>query len=92
MLVRIQPYALTFIKSRDIVDNNSEVLGRILNVIGDPVDEMGPVPAKKRYPIHRAAPTFRDQSVAVNPLFVGIKVINENRAHDSVYHSQNAPP
>src|ERR1051325_4810850 len=35
-----------------------EVLGRVLNVIGQPVDQMGPVMAKKYYPIHRAAPSF----------------------------------
>src|SRR3989440_10671577 len=34
-----------------------ETLGRVLNVIGEPVDEMGPVNAQKRYPIHRAAPS-----------------------------------
>src|SRR5438270_13272670 len=39
-----------------------ETLGRVLNVIGEPVDEMGPVNAKQRYPIHRAAPSFEDQS------------------------------
>src|SRR5213078_2171131 len=39
-----------------------ETLGRVLNVIGEPVDEMGPVTAKKRYPIHRAAPSFEEQS------------------------------
>lgn len=53
-----------------------ETLGRILNVIGEPVDEAGPVPAKKHYPIHRSAPTFRDQSVNVQPFFTGIKVID----------------
>src|SRR5258706_10832618 len=40
-----------------------EVLGRILNVIGEPVDEAGPVKATKRLPIHRAAPKFTDQAV-----------------------------
>src|SRR5438552_11924836 len=39
-----------------------ETLGRVLNVIGEPVDQMGPVNAKKRYPIHRPAPSFEDQS------------------------------
>ncbi len=53
-----------------------ETLGRILNVIGEPVDEAGPVPAKKYYPIHRAAPAFKDQSVAVQPFFTGIKVVD----------------
>jgi F-type H+-transporting ATPase subunit beta len=53
-----------------------ETLGRILNVIGEPVDEMGPVPAKKHYPIHRPAPAFRDQSVTMQPFYVGIKVVD----------------
>src|SRR5581483_587261 len=42
-----------------------EVLGRILNVVGDPVDERGAVPAKKQLPIHRPAPKFVDQSVKI---------------------------
>jgi F-type H+-transporting ATPase subunit beta len=53
-----------------------ETLGRILNVIGEPVDEAGPVGAKKFYPIHRPAPAFKDQSVAVQPFFTGIKVVD----------------
>ncbi len=53
-----------------------ETLGRILNVIGDPVDESGPVGGKKFYPIHRPAPAFRDQSVTVTPFYTGIKVID----------------
>ncbi|HLE00117.1 MAG TPA: F0F1 ATP synthase subunit beta [Bdellovibrionota bacterium] len=53
-----------------------ETLGRIMNVIGEPVDEMGPVKTKKTYPIHRPAPTFRDQSVTVQPFFTGIKVVD----------------
>lgn len=53
-----------------------EVLGRILNVIGDPIDEMGPVNAKKFYPIHRMPPEFKDQSVGVQPLWTGIKVVD----------------
>ena len=51
-----------------------ETLGRILNVVGEPVDEGGPVGAKKFYPIHRAAPAFKDQSVEIQPFFTGIKV------------------
>jgi len=39
-----------------------ETLGRVLNVIGQPVDEMGPVNAKLHYPIHRPSPSFEDQS------------------------------
>ncbi len=53
-----------------------EVLGRILNVIGEPVDEGGPVEAKKRYPIHREAPAFVDQSTAEEMLETGIKVVD----------------
>ena len=53
-----------------------ETLGRILNVIGEPVDEAGPIAAKKYYPIHRPAPAFKDQSVAVQPFFTGIKVVD----------------
>jgi F-type H+-transporting ATPase subunit beta len=53
-----------------------EVLGRIMNVVGDPVDEAGPVKATKRLPIHRAAPRFTDQSVNVEMFETGIKVID----------------
>jgi len=53
-----------------------EVLGRILNVIGEPVDERGPVPAKKTMPIHRPAPKFVDQSVKVEMFETGIKVVD----------------
>ncbi|MGK5087228.1 F0F1 ATP synthase subunit beta [Bdellovibrionota bacterium FG-2] len=53
-----------------------ETLGRILNVIGEPVDEMGPVKTKKTYPIHRPPPTFRDQSVTTQAFFTGIKVVD----------------
>ena len=53
-----------------------ECLGRILNVIGEPVDEAGPVGNKKTYPIHRPAPAFKDQSVTVQPFYTGIKVVD----------------
>src|SRR5712691_9928969 len=53
-----------------------ETLGRVLNVIGEPVDEMGPVNAQKRYPIHRAAPSFEDQSTRLEMFETGIKVID----------------
>jgi F-type H+-transporting ATPase subunit beta len=53
-----------------------ETLGRILNVVGEPVDEAGPVPAKKTYPIHRSAPPFKEQSTTVQPFFTGIKVVD----------------
>jgi F-type H+/Na+-transporting ATPase subunit beta len=51
-------------------------LGRIINVIGEPVDERGPVPAVARYPIHRHAPTLEDQSTEQQILVTGIKVID----------------
>jgi F-type H+-transporting ATPase subunit beta len=54
----------------------AEVLGRILNVIGKPVDEAGPVNAKKKLPIHRAAPLFVDQNTTVEIFETGIKVID----------------
>lgn len=53
-----------------------ETLGRILNVVGEPVDEKGPVKAKKSYPIHRHAPKFTDQSVNIQPFWTGIKVVD----------------
>jgi F-type H+-transporting ATPase subunit beta len=53
-----------------------ETLGRILNVIGNPVDEAGPVNTKKRYPIHRPAPSYEDQSTTVEMFETGIKVID----------------
>lgn len=53
-----------------------EVLGRILNVVGEPVDEMGPVKTTKRAPIHAEAPSFVDQSTASEILVTGIKVID----------------
>ncbi len=53
-----------------------ETLGRIMNVIGEPVDERGPIEAKMKYPIHRPAPEFVDQSTAVEILETGIKVVD----------------
>jgi len=53
-----------------------EVLGRILNVVGEPVDEAGPITAKLRMPIHRQAPKFTDLSVNVEMFDTGIKVID----------------
>jgi F-type H+-transporting ATPase subunit beta len=51
-------------------------LGRILNVIGEPVDERGPVDSTEWLPIHRAAPEFVDQSTETEVLVTGIKVID----------------
>lgn len=53
-----------------------EVLGRIINVIGEPVDEAGPVKAKESWPIHRSAPKFEDQAITAEMLMTGIKVVD----------------
>ena len=53
-----------------------ETLGRILNVIGEPIDERGPVGAARSSPIHRQAPSFEDQAGAVEVLVTGIKVVD----------------
>src|SRR6476646_131335 len=52
------------------------LLGRIINVIGDPVDEAGPVKAEKRRAIHQEAPTYTDQSTEAQILITGIKVVD----------------
>jgi len=52
------------------------VLGRILNVTGDPVDEAGPIEAEKHWPIYRATPSIEDQSTNTEMLVTGIKVID----------------
>jgi F-type H+-transporting ATPase subunit beta len=53
-----------------------ETLGRIINVIGDPIDERGPVGATKSSPIHRPAPEFVEQSTEAQVLITGIKVVD----------------
>src|SRR5712692_7317333 len=53
-----------------------ETLGRILNVIGEPVDERGPVVTNHRMPIHRPAPEFIEQSTEAEILVTGIKVVD----------------
>ena len=53
-----------------------EVLGRILNVVGEPVDGMGEVAVRERYPIHREAPTLEEQGTSTEMLETGIKVID----------------
>ena len=53
-----------------------EMLGRIINVIGEPVDGRGEIKAKRYYPIHREAPSFVDQSTETEVLTTGIKVID----------------
>jgi F-type H+-transporting ATPase subunit beta len=51
-------------------------LGRIINVVGEPVDEAGPVVTEKKYPIHRHPPAFEDQETSVQALETGIKVVD----------------
>jgi len=53
-----------------------ETLGRLLNVIGEPVDEGPPINEKKRLPIHRSAPAFTDQETQVQSFETGIKVVD----------------
>jgi len=53
-----------------------QTLGRVLNVLGQPVDNMGPVNTAKTYPIHRPAPSFEDQSTRLEMFETGIKVID----------------
>jgi F-type H+-transporting ATPase subunit beta len=53
-----------------------ETLGRVLNVVGEPVDERGPIVTKERWPIHREAPSFEEQSTTIEMFETGIKVID----------------
>ncbi len=72
------------VRGQTVIDTGKQItmpvgrktLGRILNVIGEPVDEMGPVEAEKEYEIHREAPAFIEQSTKVESFTTGIKVID----------------
>ncbi len=72
------------VRGQEVTDTGSpitmpvgpETLGRILNVIGEPVDGRGPVETTKRLPIHREAPVFTDQSTETEILITGIKVVD----------------
>ena len=72
------------VRGMDVLDTGAgisvpvgeETLGRIINVIGEPVDEGGPISAKKTSPIHRSAPEFVDQETKVQALETGIKVVD----------------
>jgi len=59
-----------------LVPVGQATLGRIFNVLGEPIDEAGPVQYEERYPIHRSAPSFEDQSTSVQVFETGIKVID----------------
>jgi ATP synthase F1 beta subunit len=72
------------VRGQNVVDTGApisipvgpETLGRIMNVIGDPIDERGPIETKKRYPIHRDAPSFDEQGSGAEILITGIKVVD----------------
>ncbi|MGF1640361.1 MAG: F0F1 ATP synthase subunit beta [Rhodospirillales bacterium] len=72
------------VRGQEVVDTGGpimvpvgpETLGRIINVTGEPVDELGPVETKQKYPIHRPAPSFLEQSTETEILVTGIKVID----------------
>ncbi len=72
------------VRGAEVTDTGSPImvpvgtatLGRILNVIGEPVDEKGPVKAKEHRPIHADAPPFADQSTKSEVLVTGIKVVD----------------
>ncbi len=63
-------------KEQITVPVGKEVLGRILNVIGEPIDGEGDIPTTQRYPIHRKAPPFTQQSTKRDMLETGIKVVD----------------
>jgi len=72
------------VRGQEVVDTGEPIavpvgdgtLGRIINVIGEPVDEAGPVPHKESRPIHQPAPAFTDQSTEAEILITGIKVVD----------------
>jgi len=72
------------VRGQEVVDTGTpitvpvgpETLGRIVNVVGEPVDERGPVETKQRFPIHRTAPSFLEQATDTEILVTGIKVID----------------
>src|SRR6266545_1100224 len=72
------------VRGQEVVDTGQPIavpvgdgtLGRIINVIGDPVDEAGPVPHQEERPIHQPAPLFVDQSTEAEILITGIKVVD----------------
>ena len=72
------------VRGQEVVDTGSPItvpvgpktLGRILNVIGEPVDERGPIETELRLPIHRPAPAYVDQSTETEILVTGIKVVD----------------
>jgi F-type H+-transporting ATPase subunit beta len=71
-------------RGQEVIDTGKQIcapvghktLGRIMNVIGEPVDEMGPIGNEKEYAIHREAPSFENQSTKVEAFTTGIKVVD----------------
>jgi F-type H+-transporting ATPase subunit beta len=72
------------VRGQQVMDTGKQIvmpvgrktLGRIMNVIGEPIDEMGPIGHEKELPIHRPAPTFVEQSTKVESFTTGIKVVD----------------
>ncbi len=72
------------VRGQQVMDTGKQIvmpvgrktLGRIMNVIGEPIDEMGPIGHEKELPIHRPAPTFQEQSTKVESFTTGIKVVD----------------
>ena len=72
------------VRGSEVIDTGAPIsvpvgpgtLGRILNVIGEPIDGRGPINAKMTYPIHRAAPSFEEQATSAEVLVTGIKVVD----------------
>ena len=72
------------VRGQEVLDTGKQIvmpvgaktLGRILNVVGEPIDEMGPIESSVRYPIHREAPSLEDQSTETQILETGVKVID----------------
>jgi len=72
------------VRGQQVMDTGKQIvmpvgrktLGRIMNVIGEAIDEMGPIGNEKEYPIHRPAPSFQEQSTKVESFTTGIKVVD----------------
>ncbi|MBI4414426.1 MAG: F0F1 ATP synthase subunit beta, partial [candidate division NC10 bacterium] len=85
---RVRSVALSatdgLVRGMRVVDTGAQItipvgkatLGRIMNVIGEPVDKQGPLTSEIRYPIHRPAPPFEEQATSVQMLETGIKVVD----------------
>ena len=72
------------VRGLDVVDTGQPIavpvgpatLGRVMNVLGEPVDELGPIEADESWPIHREAPAFDEQSTSTEMFETGIKVVD----------------